>query len=160
MMIKREAVFHSDHRSLHRKNGLQLRFCRPQWFSTFTPNKNDSKVKHRFLQLNGYRLHTFFSLLCFVSILKFALDLFFRFLFFLRIIGWGVKWEGKWGNQLEGCFGDHSYYLIWYLGRKGGLFFGEKKNDISKSTIQIYAFSIQMKIICLPLNAYFQKVIS
>ena len=115
MMIKREAVFHSDHRSLHRKNGLQLRFCRPQWFSTFTPNKNDSKVKHRFLQLNGYRLHTFFSLLCFVSILKFALDLFFRFLFFLRIIGGGSSGRVNWGISKRGALGTTAIILfgIW-----------------------------------------------
>ena len=112
-MIKREAVFHSDHRSLHRKNGLQLRFCRPQWFSTFTPNKNDSKVKHRFLQLNGYRLHTFFSLLCFVSILKFALDLFFRFLFFLRIIGWGGQVGGLMGELVRGVLWGPQ--LLFYL---------------------------------------------
>ena len=127
MMIKREAVFHSDHRSLHRKNGLQLRFCRPQWFSTFTPNKNDSKVKHRFLQLNGYRLHTFFSLLCFVSILKFALDLFFRFLFFLRIIGWGVKWEVNGGISKRGALGTTAIILFGIWEGRGGSCGGTKK---------------------------------
>ena len=153
-MIKREAVFHSDHRSLHRKNGLQLRFCRPQWFSTFTPNKNDSKVKHRFLQLNGYRLHTFFSLLCFVSILKFALDLFFSFFVFLRIIGGGSSGRVNGGISKRGALGTTAI-ILFGIGDLGG-----QKNDISKSTIQFYAFSFLMKIKCLPLNAYFQKGIS
>jgi len=58
----------------------------------------------------------------------------------------GISKRGLWGPQLL-------FYLV--FGDLGG-----QKNDISKSTIQFYAFSFLMKIKCLPLNAYFQKVIS
>jgi len=105
MMIKREAVFHSDHRSLHRKNGLQLRFCRPQWFSTFTPNKNDSKVKHRFLQLNGYRLHTFF----FFALLRFHIKICSRFVF-----SFFVFLKNNWlGGQVGGLMGELVRGVLW-----------------------------------------------
>ena len=51
-----------------------------------------------------------------------------------------------WGPQLL-------FYLV--FGKEGG-----QRNENSKSTIQFYALSFLMKIKCLPLNAYFQKVIS